>query len=38
MFYISSQKHIDTIDDTLKQELQNGTIYVPHKSKKKYKK
>ncbi|KAG4304959.1 hypothetical protein PORY_001634 [Pneumocystis oryctolagi] len=27
MFYISSQEQVNTMDDTLKQELQNGTIY-----------
>ncbi|KAG5437281.1 hypothetical protein PCANB_001074 [Pneumocystis canis] len=38
MFYISSEKHVDTMDDHLKQELQNGIICVPQKLKKKNKK
>ncbi|KTW32895.1 hypothetical protein PNEG_04299 [Pneumocystis murina B123] len=38
MFFISSQKHLDTMNDDLKKELQAGTIFIPKKSKKKNKK
>ncbi|KTW25939.1 hypothetical protein T552_03213 [Pneumocystis carinii B80] len=37
MFFISSQKHLDTMDDAQKKELQEGTTFIPKKPKKKIK-